>query len=478
MELKKLLKANLFKATVFAGTLISVFSANAQTELTVDANAAFIGYVGVINPADNAWLWGSGWEVADLKSVVNTANNTVTLFPNYNLYGSGDDPSYWTNGELGAKIIEASTYVENNSLVGQDVVFSGNVNSNNLVAGYEAHAFIKVMDASYAILSNQTAELDMGNFTITTNVANFPTAAHVQYGFSIKGLNGNPAHEMANGKIEVTAGDPVIEEPGEDETVVTVDTSLTEVGFVGVFNPADNAWLWGSAWGVPDLRSDVNDGNNTITLYPNYNLYGSGDDPSYWTNGEFGAKIVECSTYWEGTGLLGQTITFEGNTLSNSLINAYDAQVFIKVMDATFNMLDYQHEALVGGTAFSVTSHAENFPTAANIQYGFSVKGLNGNPAHLATNGFAVVGAATASAVDFSKKAVVMFPNPATNVLNFSSENAIDTIEIYNIMGQKVVSAKPSQNAASVDVSGLTNGVYIVNTMVNGKQNAARFIKQ
>lgn len=478
MELKKLLKANLFKATAFAGTLFGVLSANAQTELTVDTNAQLIGYVSVINPADNAWLWGSAWGVADLKSVVNTTNNTITLFPNYNLYGTGDDPAYWTNGEVGAKIIEASTYVENNDLLGDDVVFSGNVNSNNLSANYQGLAFIKVMDASYGILSYQTAALDLGNFTITTDVADFPTAAHVQYGFSIKGLNGNPAHEIANGNIVVTAGDPVIEEPGEDETTVTVDTSLTELGFVGVFNPADNGWLWGSAWGVPDLRSDVNEGTNTITLYPNYNLYGTGDDPAYWTNGEFGAKIVECSTYWEGADLLGQTLTFNGNTLSNSLIAAYDAQVFIKVLDATFAMLDYQHEPLVAGTAFSVTSHTGDFPTAAHIQYGFSVKGLNGNPAHITTNGFAVVGAATANVVDFSKTPVVMFPNPATNVLNFSSENAIDSIEIYNIMGQKVVNAKPSQNAASVDVSGLANGVYIVNTTVNGKQNAARFIKQ
>ena len=112
------------------------------------------------------------------------------------------------------------------------------------------------------------------------------------------------------------------------------------------------------------------------------------------------------------------------------------------------------------------------------VQYGIAVMGKNQNPNTEAANGFTVVGSATAGIKDLKKNTIVMYPNPASSVLNFSSEDAIETIEIYNIMGQKVVNAKPSQNTATVDVSGLMNGVYIVNTTVNGKQNSARFIKQ
>ncbi|AWH86628.1 hypothetical protein HYN59_16600 [Flavobacterium album] len=478
--MKKSLLSNFLKGAALLGITLLSGNVKAQTQLTVDANAAYIGYVNIFeNNAGQGYLWGSPWGVADLKTVVNTADNTLSLYPNYNLYGTGDDPTYWTNGDMGNKIVEASTYIEDNNLLGQNIVFSGNVNSNNLAAGYTGTAFIKVLDAGYAMLSYQTAELDAGNFTITTNVADFPAGAHVQYGFAIRGLNGNPAMEAANGKVVVTAGAPVIEEPGNDATIVTVDTAAAQIGYVNVFeNNAGQGYLWGSPWGVADLKSVINTTDNQISLYPNYNLYGTGDDPAYWTNGDLGNKILEASTYVEDNSLLGHTITFNGNTISNTLVAGYEALVFIKVMDAGYATLDYVHEPLVAGTAFSVTSHAESFPTAAHIQYGFSVKGLNGNPAMEAANGYAVVGAATAGVKDFSKNTVVMFPNPASNVLNFASENAIDGIQVYNVMGQKVIDAKPAQTNASVDVSGLTNGVYIVNTTINGKQSSARFIKQ
>lgn len=59
---------------------------------------------------------------------------------------------------------------------------------------------------------------------------------------------------------------------------------------------------------------------------------------------------------------------------------------------------------------------------------------------------------------------VVLYPNPAVNEVNVSfSENAdIKTITIYNIIGNAVISTKPSGNSNRLDITKLPTGVYFI----------------
>lgn len=56
-----------------------------------------------------------------------------------------------------------------------------------------------------------------------------------------------------------------------------------------------------------------------------------------------------------------------------------------------------------------------------------------------------------------------VFPNPAKDIVNIESGNILE-INIYNIVGQKMrcVSAKTPSNLASVDLSGLPSGTYLL----------------
>src|SRR5690606_21342420 len=138
---------------------------------------------------------GSPWGLPDLKTTLNSTENTIILQPNFSTYGNGTDP-YWANGDIGNKIFEGNTYVQDDALVGQNVMFTGSTLSNTLAEGYDAIAFIKVYDAGYALLASETAELTGGaQFNLNLNVSQYPAAAHIQYGFSVTGLNANPAQE-------------------------------------------------------------------------------------------------------------------------------------------------------------------------------------------------------------------------------------------------------------------------------------------
>jgi len=62
---------------------------------------------------------------------------------------------------------------------------------------------------------------------------------------------------------------------------------------------------------------------------------------------------------------------------------------------------------------------------------------------------------------------IEMYPNPSNGIVNFTNvENA--TIEVYNMMGQVVASMSNASENASIDLSGVANGNYIVRIVKDG----------
>lgn len=71
------------------------------------------------------------------------------------------------------------------------------------------------------------------------------------------------------------------------------------------------------------------------------------------------------------------------------------------------------------------------------------------------------------------KSEISVYPNPARNVLNFTSEVVL--IELYSVIGQKV---KQAQNTSSLDISNLDNGSYVVRiTDQDGATKTERVLK-
>ncbi|MBO4488492.1 MAG: choice-of-anchor J domain-containing protein [Bacteroidales bacterium] len=74
---------------------------------------------------------------------------------------------------------------------------------------------------------------------------------------------------------------------------------------------------------------------------------------------------------------------------------------------------------------------------------------------------------------------IVVYPNPASNMLNVTANSNIQSVEVLNMMGQIVMSQNANDTHTQVNVSSLANGVYMVkvnteNGVINQKFTVAR----
>jgi hypothetical protein len=158
--------------------------------------------------------------------------------------------------------------------------------------------------------------------------------------------------------------------------VTPADGSAPWLGFMNVFE-LNNAPVFSSPWGVADLRAQFSP--TTLTLFPN----SIGDANPFWYTpaggpGSTGNKIMEANLYLETTGgaLSGQTVTFQGNVLSNTFTSAHEVKVFIRDFAPGFSSVVETIVPLSSTGAFSISMNTINDP-ARIVQYGFQVKGQN-----------------------------------------------------------------------------------------------------
>lgn len=69
---------------------------------------------------------------------------------------------------------------------------------------------------------------------------------------------------------------------------------------------------------------------------------------------------------------------------------------------------------------------------------------------------------------------VSIYPNPAQNILNIASADEVENVDIYNMLGQKVMSSQSAQ----INISNLSNGMYIVNVRTNAGTVTSKFVKE
>jgi hypothetical protein len=68
----------------------------------------------------------------------------------------------------------------------------------------------------------------------------------------------------------------------------------------------------------------------------------------------------------------------------------------------------------------------------------------------------------TASVEDFATNSVIMYPNPARGVVNFTSTSNADLdVAVYDLLGKEVLRADAVQS--QLNISSLNPGMYFVN---------------
>ncbi len=74
----------------------------------------------------------------------------------------------------------------------------------------------------------------------------------------------------------------------------------------------------------------------------------------------------------------------------------------------------------------------------------------------------------------FSTDSIEVYPNPTTSIINIKTTSKIKSVEVYNVLGTKV----RASILASVDLSGLSNGFYLVKINTETGSITKRIIKK
>jgi hypothetical protein len=133
-------------------------------------------------------------------------------------------------------------------------------------------------------------------------------------------------------------------------------------------------FVFGSSWGTADLTAVFS--GPGLTLGPN-----TINDPNpFWYTpsggpGAMGNKIMDANFYVEDNSLFGQSVTFQGSVLSNSLTSAHTAVAFIKDFAPDYSSFVGVSIPLAPGP-FSISLNT--IPLAGrHVQFGFTVNGPN-----------------------------------------------------------------------------------------------------
>ncbi|MDY0054638.1 MAG: T9SS type A sorting domain-containing protein, partial [Bacteroidales bacterium] len=72
---------------------------------------------------------------------------------------------------------------------------------------------------------------------------------------------------------------------------------------------------------------------------------------------------------------------------------------------------------------------------------------------------------------------ITIYPNPSNSEVNISSENIINSIEIFNSLGQRVYQSVVNSNTKTIDISSFVNGVYILGVITDNGVIRKKIIK-
>ncbi len=72
---------------------------------------------------------------------------------------------------------------------------------------------------------------------------------------------------------------------------------------------------------------------------------------------------------------------------------------------------------------------------------------------------------------------VNLYPNPTNDLVNFNSNEKIESISLVNLLGQEVFSEKVNSSNYSIDLSNLIEGTYIAKLTIKGKTQSLKLVK-
>ena len=271
-----------------------------------------------------------------------------------------------------------------------------------------------------------------------------------------------------------------INQPGTGDTVLNTSLDIANVVGSGAWYSADIPL--DSFGGVPMSR-------DAVTLLQ---LVGAGPStygPLYFDNFYFykfndtcaNAKVIDPSQF--GQSISGSNVGATDSGIMDMCIEGADVWYsFTAVQDGEVNMtidsgFDYGFYsdcsgALINNCNSIITNATAN--TTYYIRIGDEVNsrrlpgGFNFSIAGsaLSTNGFDIL------------SSLKVYPNPSNSIWNIESPSTVvEQVEVYDLLGKKVLSVTPNSQTVEIDASQLKSGLYLAKLTAEGATKTIRLVK-
>ncbi|ARV08138.1 hypothetical protein BTO05_00215 [Winogradskyella sp. PC-19] len=106
--------------------------------------------------------------------------------------------------------------------------------------------------------------------------------------------------------------------------------------------------------------------------------------------------------------------------------------------------------------------------------------GDDGSPSTRAegTFSFSLAGSALSTSDFDTETGFTYYPNPVKNTLTLNAQQNIDTVTMYNMLGQEVLRLSPNSVNVTVNMANLSTGAYFAKVSILGNTQTVRIIKQ
>ena len=79
---------------------------------------------------------------------------------------------------------------------------------------------------------------------------------------------------------------------------------------------------------------------------------------------------------------------------------------------------------------------------------------------------------------DFDMSQFSYSPNPVNDVLNLSYSQDMNSVKVYNMVGQELMTKQVNANTALIDLSNFANGAYFIQVTTGSAMKTVRIIKR
>lgn len=449
-------------------------------------------YFGAYDASNNSSLSGTCFNG---RTVLLNASSNLVIGDTYKLKivigdwqdSLFDSAIFMKSSLLDTNILGADLTIENNTAVcqGSNVTLATGLSTSNYTFLWKKDGIVIPSQTNSSLVVTQPGNYDVIYTNIATTLVSSDSII-IEYNVAPQLLILNPPPVCSPQTVDITSPNVVIESDAEGIITYWTDATCT----TALVNPTSIAQS-----GTYYVKSSNSCGFDVKPVVVSINqapvLYSSGD---FATCTFFVLPVLLVGEYYTGPNGTGVQIPAGTAITSNQLIYVYatngncSSETFFMVyvystdnsttlngntITANQNGATYQWYLCEDPAIPIIGANSQSYTAISNGLYSVLVTSFDG-----CSEMSSCVEIASLNSTAFEMSNVRVSPNPIIDFMTVSAKENINSIAVYNTLGQLVFEKKVNTSEEKIDLTALTSGNYIVKITSETSSKVLKIIKQ